>query len=129
MICVDSIYLVILLQHGLAEGAEDVVEPVVGVGLQRLDHVPLEVERGEGGEAGQQAPARVPDTVLREDEEGEGAGDLLQLAALQVQVLEGLLQPGEGSHRQSEIVVRELESFQSDSDEGIIGDLHTGSCC
>ena len=67
--------------------------------------------------------------VLREVEEGEageggeGAGDLLQLAALQVQVLEGLLQPGEGSLRQSEIVVRELESFQSDSDEGIVGDI------
>ena len=52
-----------------------------------------------------------------------GAGDLLQLAALQVQVLEGLLQPGEGSLRQSEIVVRELESFQSDCDEGVVGDI------
>ena len=121
--------IVVLLQRGLAEGAQGVVDLVEGVGLQHLDHVPLEVERGEGGEASQRAPAQVPDTVLREDEEGEegeggeGAGDLLQLAALQVQVLEGLLQPGEGSLRQSEIVVRELESFQSDCDEGVVGDI------
>ena len=45
-----------------AEGAERVVDPVEGVGLQRLDHVPLEVERGEGGEASQRAATQVPDT-------------------------------------------------------------------
>ena len=45
-----------------AEGAEGVVDPVEGVRLQRLDHVPLEVERGEGGEASQRAAAQVPDT-------------------------------------------------------------------
>ena len=54
--------IVVLLQRGLAEGAQGVVDPVEGVGLQRLDHVPLEVERGEGGEAGQRAATQVPDT-------------------------------------------------------------------
>ena len=54
--------IVVLLQRGLAEGAQGVVDLVEGVGLQHLDHVPLEVERGEGGEASQRAPAQVPDT-------------------------------------------------------------------
>ena len=54
--------IVVLLQRGLAEGAQGVVDLVEGVGLQHLDHVPLEVERGEGGEAGQRAAAQVPDT-------------------------------------------------------------------
>ena len=79
----------------------------------QLDHVPFEVERGGGGEASQRGPARVPDTVLHEDEEGEVAGDLLQLVALHVQVLEGLLQSGEGFLRQSEIVIRELDPVVS----------------
>ena len=54
--------IVVLLQRGLAEGAQGVVDLVEGVGLQRLDHVPLEVERDEGDEASQRAPAQVPDT-------------------------------------------------------------------
>ena len=84
------------------------------VPLQLLDHVPLEVQGGERGQAGEAAAPEVadaapeivsslyPDTeslpVLSEVEEGEasqrgqGAGNLLEVTTLEIEVLEGLLQ-------------------------------------
>ena len=84
------------------------------VPLQLLDHVPLEVQGSERGQAGEVAPPEVadaepemvlslyPDTeslpVLSEVEEGEasergqGAGNLLEVTTLEIEVLEGLLQ-------------------------------------
>ena len=84
------------------------------VPLQLLDHVPLEVQGGERGQAGEAAAPEVADAapeivlslypdieslpVLSEVEEGEssqrsqGAGNLLEVTTLEVEVLEGLLQ-------------------------------------
>ena len=48
-------------------------------------------------------------------------GDRLQVAALQVEVLEGLLQPVEGALRQGQVVVGQLEGLEPQRDESVVG--------
>ena len=69
----------------------------------------------------------VPDGVLRQVQEGEalerpdGVRDLLELAALQVEVLEAGV---EAAHRvvgEGEVVVGQLERLEAEGDEGVVG--------
>ena len=69
----------------------------------------------------------IPDGVLGEVEEGEapegadGVGDPLELAALEVEVLEAGV---EAAHRvvgQGEVVVGQLERLEAEGDEGVVG--------
>ena len=112
-----------------AQRGQGVVDAVEDSGLQLLDHVPLQVQGGDGGEVAELAAAQVPDAVLGQVEEGEagqvgqGPRHCLQLTALQVQVLQGLLETVEGAVGQGDGVVGELEGVEAQCDEGVVGDV------
>ena len=71
---------------------------------------------------------RFPDGVLRQVQEGEasqcpdGVRHLLELATLQVQVLEAGVEAAHRVVRQGEVVVGQLQGLEPQSDESVVGD-------
>lgn len=70
----------------------------------------------------------IPDGVLRQVQEGEalerpdGVRHLLELTALQVEVLEAGVEAAHRVVRQGEVVVGQLQRFEPQSDEGVVWD-------